>query len=158
LACSGYPDCTYSRDYTRDEKGNIQPVEPAEEIISDKSCDKCGKPMVVKQGRYGKFMACSGYPDCKNTYSVNSIEPGMDTGVDCPEKDCTGKLVQKQSRRGKIFYGCNRFPDCTYALWDKPIDRECPVCKARFLVEKSTKKRGTYLACLTKGCGYTSAE
>jgi DNA topoisomerase-1 len=158
LACSGYPDCTYSRDYARDEKGNIQPIEPAQEIISDKSCDKCGKPMVIKQGRYGKFMACSGYPECKNTYSVNSVEPGMDTGVDCPEKDCHGKLVQKQSRRGKIFYGCNRFPDCTYAIWDKPVNKECPLCNARFLVEKSTKKRGTYFACLTKDCGYTTTE
>jgi DNA topoisomerase-1 len=158
LACSGYPDCTYSRDYTRDEKGNIQPVELAQEEISDKSCDKCGKPMVIKQGRYGKFLACSGYPECKNTYSVNSVEPGMDTGVDCPEKDCHGKLTQKQSKRGKIFYGCNRFPECTYAIWDKPVNKECPVCGARFLVEKSTKKRGTYFACLTQGCGYTTTE
>jgi DNA topoisomerase-1 len=158
LACSGYPDCTYSRDYTRDEKGNIRPVEPEQDIISDKSCDKCGKSMGVKQGRYGKFLACSGYPECKNTYSVNSVEPGMDTGVDCPEKDCPGRLVQKQSKRGKIFYGCNRFPECAYAIWDKPINKECPVCKASFLVEKSTKKRGTYFACITKDCGYTETE
>jgi DNA topoisomerase-1 len=158
LACSGYPACTYSRDYTRDEKGNIQAVEPAKDVISDKLCDKCGKPMLIKQGRFGKFFACSGYPACKNTYSVNSVEPGMDTGVNCPEKGCHGKLVQKQSKRGKIFYGCSRFPKCTYALWDKPIDKECPACGAPFLVEKSTKKKGTFYACLTEGCGYTTTE
>jgi len=113
---------------------------------------------VVKQGRYGKFLACSGYPACKNTYSVNSVEPGMDTGVACPEKNCHGKLIQKQSKRGKIFYGCNRFPECTYAIWDKPVNKECPVCNARFLVEKSTKKKGIFFACLTQGCGYTTTE
>jgi len=133
-------------------------VELAEEEVSDKLCDKCGKPMVIKQGRYGKFFACSGFPACKNTYSVNATAGGVDTGVACPEKDCPGSLIQKQSRRGKIFYGCSRFPECTYAIWDKPVNQACPVCGARFLVEKTTKKKGTYLACVTKGCGYTATE
>jgi DNA topoisomerase-1 len=156
LACSGYPNCTYSRDYVRDEKGNIQPVELPEEELSDKRCDKCGRPMVVKQGRYGKFLACSGYPECKNTVSMNSVTGESDTGVDCPEKDCGGRLVQKQSKRGKIFYGCSRFPECSFAIWDKPVDKPCPVCSARFLVEKTTKKKGTFYACISKGCGYTA--
>jgi DNA topoisomerase-1 len=155
LACSGYPKCTYSRDYTRDEKGNIQPVELEEDEISDRVCEKCGKPMVIKPGRFGKFFACSGYPDCKNTYSVNSVVPGKEIGVDCPEKKCDGKLVEKQSKRGKIFYGCSKYPDCNFATWDKPVDKSCPVCHAVFLVEKSTKKKGSFLACLTEGCGYT---
>ncbi len=155
LACSGYPECTYSRDYTRDEKGNIHPVELEADEITDRVCEKCGQPMVIKPGRFGKFYACTGYPACKNTYSVNSITPGKETGVDCPEKDCDGKLVEKQSKRGKIFYGCSKYPECNFATWDKPVNKTCPVCNAVFLVEKSTKKKGSFLACLTEGCGYT---
>jgi len=155
LACSGYPACTYSRDYTRDEKGNILPVELEEDEMSDRLCEKCGKPMVIKPGRFGKFFACSGYPECKNTYSANSIAPGKETGVDCPEKDCDGKLVEKQSKRGKIFYGCGKYPDCNFATWDKPVSKRCPVCGAEFLVKKSTKKKGPFLACIKEGCGFT---
>jgi len=156
LACNGYPECTYSRDYTRDEKGNIHPVELEADEISDRVCEKCGKPMVIKPGRFGKFFACTGYPECKHTYSVNSIAPGKETGVVCPEKNCDGKLVEKQSKRGKVFYGCNKYPDCNFATWDRPVNESCPVCQAVFLVEKSTKKKGVFLACLTEGCGYTS--
>ena len=154
LACSGYPDCTYSRDYIRDEKGKVKPIEPSLDEITEKICKKCGKPMVLKTGRYGKFLACSGYPDCKNTESVNSAGHGKKTGVKCPEKDCTGDLVERKSKRGKIFYGCSNFPKCTFATWDKPIDKKCPDCGADFLLEKTTKKQGTVLSCHTKGCGY----
>jgi len=154
LACTGYPDCTYSNDYIRDEKGKIQPEEQSEEEATDKVCDKCGRPMVIKKGRYGGFLACSGYPECKNTQSLNSNGNGKKIDVDCPQKDCTGDIVERTSKRGKIFYGCNRFPDCTFATWDKPLDRECPVCGAKFLVEKTTKKRGTYITCLEEGCGF----
>jgi DNA topoisomerase-1 len=155
LACNGYPECTYSRDYTRDEKGKIHPVELEEDELSDRVCEKCGKPMVIKPGRFGKFFACTGYPECKSTFSVNSVAPGKETGVDCPEKNCDGKVVEKQSKRGKIFYGCSKYPDCNFATWDKPVKKTCPVCDAVFLVEKSTKKKGSFLACLTEGCGYT---
>jgi DNA topoisomerase-1 len=154
LACTGYPDCTYSNDYIRDEKGIIQPEEQSEEEATDKVCDKCGRPMVIKRGRYGGFLACSGYPECKNTQSLNSNGNGKKIDVDCPQKDCTGDIVERTSKRGKIFYGCNRFPDCTFATWDKPLDRECPVCGAKFLVEKTTKKRGTLITCLEEGCGF----
>ena len=74
LACSGYPDCTYSRDYVRNEKGEVKAVEIEAEETSDKLCDKCGKPMVIKPGKFGKFFACSGYPDCKNTFTINDKE------------------------------------------------------------------------------------
>jgi len=153
LACSRYPDCTYSRDYTRDEKGRIQPVEPSNES-SDRVCEKCGKPMVIRRGKYGTFFACSGYPNCKNTYSADPNGTATATGIDCPEKDCSGSLVQRKSKRGKVFYGCNRFPDCTFAIWDKPVAKECPKCRANFLIEKSTKKKGVSLACITSGCGF----
>ncbi|UCG05627.1 MAG: type I DNA topoisomerase [Desulfobacterales bacterium] len=154
LACSGYPACTYSRDYIRDEKGHVQPVEPNSEDITDKTCEKCGKPMVIKRGRYGEFLACSGYPHCQHTQSLNSNGPGKPIGVKCPQNGCTGEVVERQSKRGKIFYGCSRFPDCTFASWGKPIAKECPACGARFLVEKTTKKEGTFLACAENGCGY----
>jgi len=154
LACSGYPECTYSSDYTRDEKGHIQPVKPSEEEITDKICGKCAMPMVVKRGRYGDFLACSGYPECKNTQSLNSNGSGKSIGVSCPQKDCTGEVVERSSKRGKLFYGCNRFPECAFATWDKPIDRACPVCEAKFIVEKTTKKEGTFVTCLTEGCGF----
>ncbi len=154
IACSGYPDCTYSNDYNRDEKGNIQPAEISEEEATDKVCHKCGKPMVIKRGRYGSFLACSGYPECKSTQSLNANANGKKIGLPCPQKDCSGEIVERSSKRGKIFYGCNRFPECTFATWDKPLSRECPVCGANFLVEKTTKKQGTFVSCLTEGCGF----
>jgi DNA topoisomerase-1 len=154
LACSGYPECTYSNDYTRDEKGLIQPVEHPEEEVTDKNCDKCGLPMVVKRGRYGDFLACSGYPECKNTQSLNANGSGKSIGISCPQEGCSGEVVERSSKRGKLFFGCNRFPECTFATWDKPIDRECPDCDAKFLVEKTTKKEGTFVTCLTEGCGF----
>jgi DNA topoisomerase-1 len=154
LACSGYPECNYSRDYERDEKGNIQPIEHAAEETTDKLCAKCGKPMVVKRGRYGQFLACSGYPECDFTQSLNSNGPGKPVGVNCPREKCTGEIVERQSKRGKIFYGCNKFPECNFATWDKPVDKQCPSCGAKILVEKTTKKNSTVLSCLEGGCGY----
>ncbi len=154
MACSNYPDCNYSRDYTRDEKGCLQIVEPDLEAVADEVCEKCGKPMVVKRGRYGNFLACSGYPDCKNTRSLNMAGSSASTGVGCPEENCDGELVERQSRRGKKFYGCSRFPECKFATWDRPVPTPCPQCGAPFLVEKQTKKEGEFLACLNKECGY----
>lgn len=154
LGCSNYPKCTYTRNYTRDEKGVIHSIEPSSDQTSDRICDECGQPMLIKEGRYGTFYACSGYPDCKKTLSTNSNSSGEKTGVDCPEQDCNGELVQRSSKRGKIFYGCSRFPECTFATWDKPVAKECPECGAKFMVEKTTKKQGTFLTCNTKGCGF----
>ncbi len=154
LACSGYPDCQYSRDYVRTEKGEIEAVEPAEDEPTDETCEKCGRPMILKQGKYGSFLACSGYPECKNTRSAGGNDPNRQTGVACPVEGCTGQIVEKRSKRGKVFYGCDRFPECDYALWDKPVPRPCPQCGAAFLVEKTTKKEGTFLKCLNKGCNY----
>ena len=154
LACSGYPECTYSRDYTRDERGHVHAVEIAEDEVSDKICRECGEPMVIKQGKYGKFLACSAYPKCTHTESVNGGTNGRDIGIKCPQQDCEGHLVEKTSKRGKIFYGCNRYPDCTFATWDKPVDKSCPKCQGPFLVEKTTKKNGTSHVCPVPGCGY----
>ena len=153
LACSGYPECTYSTDYTRDEKGNIQPVEPVPEEATDQACEKCGRPMVVKRGRFGNFLACSGFPECKNTRSVNG-NGGKSIGMKCPAENCDGDVVERTSKRGKRFYGCSKFPDCTFASWDLPIDKPCPQCGAPYLVEKTTKRDGTFFRCHQQGCGY----
>jgi DNA topoisomerase-1 len=154
LACSGYPECKYSRDYTRDEKGNIQPVEPLADEPTDKTCEKCSRPMVLKHGPFGDFFACSGYPECRNTQSRTQNGNGKSTGVKCPQDGCTGELLEKTSKRGKTFYGCNRYPDCTFATWDKPVARDCPACGAKILVERVTKRQGTLHSCLNPDCGF----
>ena len=156
LACEGYPECHYSRNYIRDEKGNIEALEPDYEAAEGEICDKCGKPMVVKQGRYGDFLACSGYPECKKTRSISSKAGNAKSmGVKCPEKDCDGELLERTSKRGKIFYGCSRFPKCNFAIWDKPIAKKCPDCGAEIMVEKETKRDGKVIKCLDRGCGYS---
>lgn len=158
LSCSGYPECTYSRDYVRDEQGHIQPVEPNHEAATDKVCPKCSRPMVIKRGKYGEFLACSGFPECNHTESINGATNGKSLGVPCPEPGCTGEVVEKKSKRGKIFYGCNRYPDCKFATWDKPVPKACPVCGNSYLVEKNSKREGTFLACVNRECGYKESE
>ena len=154
LACSGYPTCTYSSDYTRDEKGQVHPVVPPADEATDKACAKCGKPMVLKRGPFGDFLACSGFPECKNTQSLSVNGSAKSIGVKCPQDGCSGDLLEKTSKRGKVFYGCNRYPDCSFATWDKPVARECPACGAKFLVERTTKKQGTLQSCLNPDCGF----
>ena len=156
LACSGYPECSFTRNYIRNEKGEIEIEEVKADEPTDEVCEKCGSPMVQKSGRFGQFLACSAYPDCRNTRSLAgqiSSQPEK-TGVKCPEADCDGELVSRRSRRGKLFYGCNRYPKCTYALWDKPVPRPCPQCEAPFVVERSTKRDGLHLKCADKSCDY----
>jgi DNA topoisomerase-1 len=154
LACSGYPTCKYSSDYTRDEKGQVHPVVPPADEATDKVCAKCGKPMVLKRGPFGDFLACSGFPECKNTQSLSVNGSAKSIGVKCPQDGCSGDLLEKTSKRGKVFYGCNRYPDCSFATWDKPVARECPACGAKFLVERTTKKQGTLQSCLNPDCGF----
>lgn len=144
LACSGYPDCKTTKEFRRGEKGEIQ-VQAAE--TTDELCEKCQSPMIVRRGRYGSFLACSRYPTCKGTRSIG-------TGVACPVCG-EGQLVQKSSRRGKIFFGCARYPACTFAVWDKPIAGPCPQCKGAILVEKTSRKSGEVaIACPNRECGF----
>ena len=112
--------------------------------VSDESCEKCGKPLVYKMGRFGKFLACSGFPDCRNTKPIVK-----DTGVACPTCG-EGKIVERRSKKGRIFYGCDRYPDCEFVSWDKPVSKPCPQC-ASMLVEKRTKS-GVSLQCIQ--CDY----
>jgi DNA topoisomerase I len=152
LACTGYPECSFTSNYTRDEHGNISIVEKFEDNTPVKDCPKCGKPMVQKEGRFGLFLACTGYPECKHTESVGQENSSKDTGVNCFEPGCNGTIVEKKSKRGKIFYGCSRYPDCSFASWDKPVDKPCPACGSVFLVEKENKREGKFLKCPNKGC------
>ena len=154
LACNGYPECSYSRDYERDEKGKIAPIELNHEAATDKVCPECNKDMVVKRGRYGEFIACSGYPECTHTESVNGGAGGKSIGMQCPENGCDGEIVEKRSKRGKIFYGCSSYPECKFATWDKPVNKACPVCDKPYLVEKNTKRQGNFIACVDRECGF----
>jgi DNA topoisomerase-1 len=147
LACENYPKCKHTQDFKRTEEGRVVPIEREKPEESGEVCDKCGQSMVYKQGRYGRFLACSGYPQCRNIRALS-------TGVNCPEPGCQGELVQKVSKRGKVFYSCNRYPQCKFALWDKPVPRSCPQCGSPFLVEKENKREGLHLQCPRKECGY----
>ncbi len=146
LACSTYPECRTTKEFTRNPDGTISVAEAPK---TDERCDLCGGPMVLKRGRYGEFLACANYPTCKGTKSIS-------TGVTCPECG-KGQLVQKRSKRGKVFYGCDRYPGCKFALWDKPVAGTCPQCGSTVLVEKAARRGGeASIACAKKECGYTS--
>lgn len=152
LACSGYPQCTYSSDYERDEKGIIAPVAPVESQATDHICPLCAKPMVIKRGRYGDFLACTGYPQCKHTHSLNNGSHGKPTGVTCPETGCDGNVVEKMSKRGQVFFGCSRYPQCAFATWDRPVAVPCPVCGHAHMLEKTNKRDGTLHVCPNREC------
>ncbi|GIW41759.1 MAG: DNA topoisomerase 1 [Candidatus Binatia bacterium] len=147
LACSKYPECKNTKNFVRDAEGNLRILE---DETTDEVCDKCGKPMRVRFGRYGKFLGCTGYPECKN---VRSLARAIPTGLPCPE--CReGEVLEKKSRRGETFFSCSRYPECRFATGDRPVPEPCPRCEAPFLVEKTTKRDGTVRRCLSEGCRY----
>ncbi|RMF64342.1 MAG: type I DNA topoisomerase [Calditrichaeota bacterium] len=127
MACSGYPDCKYTK-----------PLEEPEPV--DEKCDVCGRQMVIKHGRFGRFLACSGYPECKNTKPLS-------IGVSCPVEGCSGVLVEKRSRRGRVFYGCSNYPDCKFATWNRPVNVRCQNCQNPYLELRATQAKGEYLFC-----------
>lgn len=118
-----------------------------EDEVSDEICEKCGKPLVYKLGRFGKFLACSGFPDCRNTKPIVK-----DIGVTCP-KCKEGHVVERRSKKGRVFYGCDRYPECDFVSWDKPSPKPCPKCGS-LLVEKRNKQGGK-LQCTA--CDYVEA-
>jgi DNA topoisomerase-1 len=193
LACSGYPECENTRE--------LETPEPGAEGEIEETCENCGKPMAVKRGRFGQFLACTGYPECKTTRKLISTKQGLtaakpdqlldercpkcdsqlvlkhgrfgeftacsnypackfvkqkSTGVLCP-KDA-GDIVERKSRRGKVFFGCANYPDCDFTLWNRPVAEKCPDCGAPFLVEKVTKKHGRRLVCNNEDCSYVRSE
>src|SRR5258706_8579229 len=111
----GYPECKNTKNFPRDDATGE--IEVAKAETTDEVCENCGKPMLVRFGRYGKFLGCSGYPECKTIHPM--VKPNK-LGINCPE--CSeGELLEKRTRRGKIFYSCNKYPACKFASWDRPI-------------------------------------
>jgi DNA topoisomerase-1 len=190
LACTGYPECTYTRELTVD----LPDIEGAD--LSDQGdeeyCENCGRPMVLKKGRFGTFYACSGYPDCKTTKQIGGTQKKADVQLDekCPQcgsnmvqkygrfgeftacsnyptckyvkqktigvkcPNCTeGEVVERRSKRGKTFYGCNRYPDCDFVAWARPVAEACPDCGSPYMVEKYLKA-GAFLQCPNAECKY----
>lgn len=126
----------------------IEQIEIVEEV-SDVICEKCGKNMVVKHGRFGKFLACPGYPECKNTKAIVD-----ELNVKCPK--CDGNIVRRKSKKGRVFFGCSNYPECDFVSWDEPIEEKCPECKG-LMVSKKTKKEKT-IKCINENCGYIKIE
>ncbi len=138
MACSGFPECKNTKPLDNESK-------PAEPAVTDEKCPKCSSPMVIKAGRFGKFMACSNYPECKTTKPIT-------TGVKCPLDG--GDIVERRSKKGKLFWSCNNYPKCKFASWYKPVAQKCPKCGADFLFEKKSKDGAITLLCHKKECGY----
>ena len=121
----------------------IEKVDLTEE--TDEICEKCGSPMVIKHGRFGRFLACSNYPECSNTKSIV-----MKTGVKCPS--CGGDIVERRTKKGRVFYGCLNYPKCDFSTWDKPVKDKCPKCHSMLVEKKSGKK--TTIKCTNENCDY----
>jgi DNA topoisomerase-1 len=149
VGCTGYPECDYTRNLG--DSKDAEPA-PAPEVVPDRQCPKCSSALIMRVGRYGKFIGCSAYPKCKHIESVET--PEETSGVSCPE--CKkGSLRKRKSRYGKEFYSCGRYPDCKYATWNPPLDEPCPSCHWPIMTLKVTKRRGAEKACPQKECGYT---
>lgn len=144
LACSGFPDCRHT------EPLNSDGTEPEEPVFSEEKCEKCDSQMLIKTGRYGKFLACSGYPKCKN---IQPLEKPKTLDITCPECG-EGQMQEKKSRYGKIFYSCNRYPKCKYALWNPPKAEPCPKCSWPLTEIKTTKRWGTVQRCPQEECDW----
>ncbi len=146
IGCTGYPECKYTRAATEQADEASQDVEKVEGRV----CPDCGGDLKIRHGKFGKFIGCTNYPKCRH---IESLNKPADTGVDCPECH-QGKIVKRQSRRGRIFFSCSRYPDCKYAVWNEPIAKPCPKCAWPMLTIKKTKKRGTELVCPRQTCGF----
>ena len=152
LACTGYPECKNTADFIRDEKGKIIMETTHEMGKEEGTCEKCGKPMVVKRGKFGPFLGCSGYPECKNTQDIGSKEtadqkqqPIIEPGAKC--KKCDGRMLVKRSRTGNKFFACENYPKCTYTE-SVSTNIKCPNddCNG-MIVEKASKKGRKFYAC-----------
>jgi len=183
IACTGYPDCTNTREIAQEG------VTEQDEAVY---CDNCGRPMVLKKGRFGQFLACSGYPDCKTTKQLGAGQKPQDVPLDeaCPQcsnklvkkfgrfgefiacsnyptckyvkqktigvkcPNCSeGEIIERRSKRGKTFYGCNRYPECDFVAWGKPLPEKCPECGGSYLIEKFLKS-GAFAQCPNAECKF----
>ncbi len=148
IGCTGFPECDYTRNVG--EAGGENEADA--ELVEGRSCPQCESALVVRTGRYGKFIGCSSYPNCK---FIEPLVKPSDTGVECPECH-QGTMVQRRSRRGKVFYSCSTYPACSYAVWNEPIAQPCPQCEWPMLTIKTTKRSGAELACPQKECDYVA--
>jgi DNA topoisomerase I len=146
LACSRYPECKATRRLVRGEGGKLQ-LEAVKPL--DENCPVCGKPLAWRRGRFGPFIACSAYPECKYIKKKEARE----IGLLCPECG-QGQVVERKGRWGRMFYGCRRYPECRFTAYHKPIAEPCPKCGRAYLLEKDTKKEGLVVFCDNEGCGY----
>jgi DNA topoisomerase-1 len=183
IACTGYPECTNTRELAQ---------EGVTEQDETEYCDNCGRPLVLKKGRFGQFLACSGYPDCKTTKQLGAGQKPQDVPLDesCPQcssklvkkfgrfgefvacsnyptckyvkqktigvkcPNCSeGEIIERRSKRGKTFYGCNRYPDCDFVAWGKPLPEKCPECGGSYLIEKFLKA-GAFAQCPNAECKF----
>jgi DNA topoisomerase-1 len=119
------------------------PVVEVPEVEIGEPCPQCGRPLVRKHGRFGEFIACSGYPQCRYTRPVG-------IGVSCPR--CGGEIVARRTKRGRVFYGCSTYPTCTFTSWDQPTDKPCPRCGSLMVVKSG--RRGAQVRCTNEGCGH----
>ncbi len=189
IACTGYPECSNTR-----ELPSAQPEEMGEQG-EEEYCPNCGRPMVLKKGRFGQFYACSGYPDCKTTKQLGQAAKQADVPLDEPCPTCgknlvkkfgrfgefiacssyptckyvkqktvgvkcptcsTGDIIERRSKKGKTFYGCNRYPECDFVAWGKPVAKACPECNNPYLIEKFLKS-GAFAQCPNAECKYKEA-
>lgn len=132
------------RVFLEKAEDEIKEIEIKDEV-TEEICEKCGKNMVIKHGRFGKFLACPGYPDCRNTKAI--VE---EIGVECPE--CGQPIIKRKSKNGRVFYGCKGYPECEFVSWQEPIDEKCPECGSIMTIKKNSKK--DIKTCISKDCGY----
>ncbi len=143
VACTNYPECKYTREFQRMEDGSLQLTKLE---VTGEFCAECASQMVIKSGRFGKFLACSRYPECKTTRSIT-------TGIACPL--CKeGALVERRTKKGRNFFGCNKYPTCKFATWDRPLKETCPKCSSPSLLMKTSKK-GSSVKCPLETCDYS---
>ncbi len=131
LACSAFPTCK-----------NTKPLE--EESPVDAKCPECGGEMIVRTGKFGKFLACRRYPECKGTRPYT-------LGIKCPREGCNGEITERRTKKGRVFYGCQNYPKCDFATWDRPVAEPCPECSYPIMVVKTSRDKGSYLKC--PSCG-----
>ena len=142
MGCSGFPKCK-----------NAKPLPGSKEVVDEptgKNCPDCNSLLVIKRGRYGRYVGCSNYPDCRHTESLG-------TDIACPKTGCEGEIVERTSRKGKLFFGCSRYPDCDQVSWNRPVLYTCE-CGLHFVEERSSKTRGTYYSCPECKNSYDSLE
>ena len=146
IGCTDYPTCAYTRNLTDSATAES-------EVVEGRECPECTSALVYKSSKFGKFIGCSGYPECRY---IEPIEKPIDTGVRCPQCQ-RGLIFKRKARSGKVFYSCENYPTCDYALWNAPINEPCPTCNWSLLTIKESKKRGVEKICPQKSCNYVEA-